>query len=104
MEGARKSVLYEGVRELLDFCDERGLKSALLTRNSQKVAELVLKKLNLNFSLILSRDNLKEPKPHPMGLEVVSEFFKVEKDDIIFIGDHLHDLLTGMRAGVRTFL
>ena len=104
MEGARRSVLYEGVLEFLGFCEEQGFKRALLTRNSQEVTEFVLKKFNLNFGLILNRDNLKKPKPDPMGLEIVSEFFKAGKDDIIFIGDHLHDLLTGISAGVRTYL
>jgi len=104
MEGARKAIPYNGVIEFLDFCDEMGMERALLTRNSQKVTDLVLEKFSLNFGLVLHRDNLKKPKPHPMGIEVVSEFFKVSKDDIIFIGDHLHDLLAGMRAGVRTFL
>ena len=104
MEGARRAVPYEGVVEFLNFCDEMGFKKALLTRNSKKVTHLVLKKLNLSFGLVLHRDNLKKPKPHPMGLDIVSEFFKTSKDDIIFIGDHLHDLLTGISAGVRTFL
>ncbi len=104
MEGARRAVPYEGVVEFLNFCDEMGFKKALLTRNSKKVTHLVLKKLNLSFGLVLHRDNLKKPKPHPMGLDKVSEFFKTSKRDIIFIGDHLHDLLTGISAGVRTFL
>ena len=104
MEGARKAVLYKGAVEFLNFCDEEGLGRALLTRNSQKVTQLVLKKFHLNFGLVLHRENLQEPKPHPMGLEIVCEFFKIHKNDIIFIGDHLHDLLAGTSAGVRTFL
>ena len=103
-EGANKAVLYEGVMEFLSFCDQIGLKKALLTRNSKKVTHQTLKKFDLSFGLVLHRDNLEKPKPHPMGLDVVSEFFKTNKDDIIFIGDHLHDLLTGINAGVRTFL
>ena len=51
------------------------------------VTDFVLKKFNLNFGLILHRDNLKG-WPDPMGLEIVGEFFKTGKDDIIFI-DHL---------------
>ena len=104
MEGARRSILYEGVSEFLGFCEEMGFKRALLTRNSEVVTDFVLKKFNLNFGLILHRDNLKRPKPDPMGLEIVGEFFKTGKDDIIFIGDHLHDLMTGISAGVRTYL
>ena len=104
VEGANRAILYEGVIEFLDFCDEMGFKRALLTRNSKKVTQMILGKFNLSFGLVLHRDNLEKPKPDPMGLDVISEFFQTSKDDIIFIGDHLHDLLTGISAGVRTFL
>ena len=49
MEGARKGVPYKGAVEFLNFCEEEGLERALLTRNSQKVTQLVLKKFHLNF-------------------------------------------------------
>ena len=104
MNGAQKSVLFEGVLEFLDFCDLQGLKKAIFTRNSQQVTEIILKKFKLDFEKVVSRDSLREYKPHPKGLEVIGNFFGVNSKDILFIGDHYHDLVTGEKAGVRTFL
>ena len=104
MNGAQKSVLFEGVLEFLDFCDLQGLKRALFTRNSQHVTEIILKKFKMNFEKVVSRDSLREYKPHPKGLEEICNFFGVNSKEILFIGDHYHDLVTGEKAGVRTFL
>jgi len=104
MEGAKKSVLFEGVLEFLNYCDEQGLKKAVFTRNSQRVAEVIFNKFRLSFEKVVSRDSLREYKPHPKGLEVIGRYFKVNVEEILFIGDHYHDVLTGKRAGVRTFL
>ena len=104
MNGAQKSVLFDGVLEFLDFCDLQGLKRAIFTRNSQHVTEIILKKFKMNFEKVVSRDSLREYKPHPKGLEEICSFFEVSSKDILFIGDHYHDLVTGEKAGVRTFL
>ena len=104
MNGAQKSVLFEGVLEFLDFCDLQGLKRAIFTRNSQHVTEIILKKFKMNFEKVVSRDSLREYKPHPKGLEEICNFFEVNSKEILFIGDHYHDLVTGEKAGVRTFL
>jgi HAD superfamily hydrolase (TIGR01549 family) len=104
MEGAKKSIPFEGILEFLDYCDEKGFKRAVFTRNSHRVVEIIFNKFGMSFEKIISRDSLCDYKPHPKGLEVIGSYFKVGVKEILFIGDHYHDVLTGKRAGVRTFL
>lgn len=61
-QAAMESELNEGVTEMLEFLQKKQLRTALLTRNSRKSVDTVLKKHNLHFEFIVSRDDAK-PKP-----------------------------------------
>src|SRR3990172_10675283 len=65
-KAAIESELNEGVLEMLEFVSKKKLKKALLTRNSRKSVDTVLRKHNLHvhFEFIVSREDTK-PKPAP---------------------------------------
>ena len=73
-KAAIESELNEGVLEMLEVVSKKKLKKALLTRNSRKSVDTVLRKhdLHLHFEFIVSREDSK-PKPAPDPIFLLSK-------------------------------
>jgi phosphoglycolate phosphatase len=55
-EGAERAALLPGVREILAELRGRGLQMAIATRNSRRVTDATLSRLDLSFELVFTRD------------------------------------------------
>lgn len=82
---------------------DRGLKSGLVTRNSRKSVEVILKRLGLRFDAVVSREDA-PPKPAPDPVLLACRRMGVEPGEAVFVGDFEFDLVAGRRAGVMTVL
>lgn len=102
-QAARDAELNDGVRELLDFVVRKGKKTALLTRNSRLSVETVLRKYNLKFDYIVSREDAK-PKPSPDPILLIGRKLGIEPKHLLVVGDYLFDILCGKAAGTKTAL
>ncbi len=100
---ARESELHDGVREMLDYIAQKRLKTALLTRNSRKSVNTVLRKHNLHFEFIVSRDDAK-PKPAPDPIFLLSRQMDIHTDYLLMVGDYKYDIMCGKAAGTKTVL
>lgn len=78
-------------------------KISLLTNNSQKAVDILLEKFAIKniFHLVLTREDVPILKPDPSGLNKVLDFFRVDKNSALFIGDSYVDMLAGKAAGIR---
>lgn len=99
-----KAVLKEGVRELLDFLKKRGIKRALVTNNTSENVDYLLRKFQLEFDLVLTRESgLHKPTGAPF-LSVMRNF-EVSPEETIVVGDTNYDLLAAKEAGInRVFI
>lgn len=95
--------LNEGAREALDAIRELGLKSALLTRNSAKTVETVLRRHGLRFDAVLSRD-CAPPKPSPEPIFVICRRLAIQPENALMVGDYKYDVECGKNAGSPTVL
>ena len=102
-QAAIESELNEGVLEMLEFLSKKKLKKALLTRNSRKSVDTVLRKHNLHFEYIVSREDAK-PKPAPDPLFLLSKKMEIHTDHLLMVGDYKYDIMCGKAAGTRTVL
>ncbi|MFQ5887778.1 MAG: HAD family hydrolase [Candidatus Hydrothermarchaeales archaeon] len=100
---ANTTELNEGVEELLDFLQKKGIKTALVTRNNRRAVEVIYKRFGLRFDVVVSREDA-PPKPDKAQLNAALTGLGVERDDTIFVGDHALDLEAGRRVGIRTAL
>jgi HAD superfamily hydrolase (TIGR01549 family) len=96
--GAEQSDLIDGVSELLDFLKNRRIPVGILTRNSQETALLSLKKFNLDFDVVLSRDTALA-KPNPDGIKIMAKRWGIQADEMAFFGDSSFDIETARNAG-----
>lgn len=102
-QSALESELNEGVLEMLDFVSKKQLKKALLTRNSRKSVETVLRKHKLHFEFIVSREDTK-PKPAPDPIFLLSSRMNIHTDHLLMVGDYKYDVMCGKAAGTKTVL
>jgi HAD superfamily hydrolase (TIGR01509 family) len=101
--GAMAATLIPGALELVEELQRLGIPQAILTRNSRSMTELALRRLKLEFSQVITREDA-PPKPDPAGLLSICRAWNVDVTDVVFVGDFQFDLLAGRRAGITTVL
>lgn len=103
LRSAHRATLFDGVAELLHWMDQCRLPRAILTRNSRECTDIVISRLGLQFSCVLTREDA-PPKPDPAGLLAICDQWQLPPAEVVFCGDYLFDLQAGRRAGMRTIL
>ena len=103
MNAAKKSELYPGVRELINYFKNKKIKTAIVTRNSKKAVDIVLNKHKLSFDALITRETA-PPKPSAKPLIVASELLGIDKKNLICVGDYKYDLIASRKAGIRNIL
>lgn len=96
-----------GSIELVKFLKEQDYQLAILTRNDQQLAYITLQAIGLDKyftkELVLGRDEA-QPKPSPDGMLKLADIWQVAPENMLIIGDFLHDLASGKNAGTHTIL
>jgi len=98
-EQTARSVLREGMKELLTFLREKGVRSALVTNNSLKNTEYLLGKFGLGFDRVITRESgLWKPSGAPF--REILDSFGVSPGECCVIGDTRFDILAALDAGI----
>lgn len=99
-EATQKAVLKEGIDDFLEFLTRKGIKKALVTNNSWKNVCYLLRKFNLEFDWVVSRDSgLWKPSAFPF-LDVL-EKFSISQHECCVVGDSHYDLKAAEEAGIH---
>lgn len=98
---AGTSRLRKGVIEILNKLREKGIKTALLTRNSRRSVETIIGRHNLKFDVVVSRDDA-PPKPSPQPVLLISKKLGLEPQELLLVGDFHFDVQAGKAAGTKT--
>jgi len=94
-------VMEPGLKELLEgFRGRVGL--AVATNRSNTIA-VVLDQYGLSgfFDIVVSSMDVMNPKPHPESIFKILDFFRLNPDQAVYIGDSPIDLATAEAAGVH---
>ena len=103
VEGCAHPEPVPGASELLRrLREERGLPVAIITRNCRRVSEDLLSRLSLPHDLLLAREDVARPKPHPDALLDACRAFDVLPQHAVMVGDLWPDVAAGRAAGART--
>lgn len=98
-EATAKAVLKQGIPQLMSFLEKRGIKKILVTNNSQKNVLTLLRRFNLDFDHIVTReDGLWKPSGAPFlaALKKLS----IEKEEGCVVGDSHFDVRAAEEAGI----
>ena len=108
-EEARETLtLMPGAAEVLDWLKAHRIRTGMVTRNTQKTADFLLKNLlgGQQFDIIIARDTNLPHKPNPAALHhILKEWAVEEPSDVVMVGDSVsNDVAFGRAAGAKTVL
>lgn len=92
-----------GARELLESLRERGIPTALVTMSVRRMAEQIVAHIPFDaFDVIVSGDEVDEPKPAPEPYLRAAELLGVEIRDTVALEDSLVGLASAVASGATT--
>ena len=100
---SKRSVLYPGVREGLDWLRAAGYPLGCVTNKAAQFTEPLLKDLGVydRFDIVISGDSLPKKKPDPLPLLHAADYFGVAPADSLMVGDSVSDVSAARAAGFR---
>jgi phosphoglycolate phosphatase len=100
---SKRSRLYPGVREGLDYLKAAGYKLGCVTNKAARFTEPLLRDLGVAdaFSIIVSGDTLPQKKPDPAPLLHAARFFDVGPAQALMVGDSVSDVKAARAAGFQ---
>ena len=98
---SKRSVLYPGVREGLDWLRAAGYPLGCVTNKAAQFTEPLLKDLGIydRFGIVVSGDSLPKKKPDPLPLLHAAEYFGVAPEESLMVGDSVSDVRAARAAG-----
>lgn len=95
---------FPGVAKILKKLKSQGLLIAAISNRTRISLKTTLDRAEFSrfFDIVVSADDVKNPKPHPEHVQAALAFLKVEPDHSFMVGDTDHDILAGKNAGVKT--
>lgn len=95
--------LKEGVKRLLDFLKDSGIKLGIATSNSRELVDLVTKNLGIAgyFDSIRTSCEVKAGKPSPDIYLLVAEDLQVEPSECLVFEDVIQGIMAGKNAGMK---
>jgi phosphoglycolate phosphatase len=99
----KRSMLYPGVREGLDYLKAAGYRLGCVTNKAAQFTEPLLQDLGVfdDFEIVVSGDTLPKKKPDPLTLLYAAEFFGVAPQQALMVGDSVSDVKAARAAGFQ---
>ena len=100
---SKRSLLYPGVQQGLDFLRGAGYKLGCITNKAAAFTEPLLKDLGIYdyFEIVVSGDTLPVKKPDPAPLLHAAKFFDVPASRSLMVGDSISDVTAARNAGFQ---
>jgi phosphoglycolate phosphatase len=95
-----KTSLYDGVNETLG---KLTAKKIIFTNKPLVITKKICKKsgIYLNFDKIISPEVYKIKKPDPEPIFIISKKYKIELNEMLFVGDSSYDIDCSKNAGIK---
>ncbi len=100
---SKRSTLYPGVREGLDYLKEQDYSLGCVTNKAEQFTLPLLRDLGIEdyFGIVVAGDTLPVKKPDPTPLLYAAEFFGTGPEHSLMIGDSMSDVKAARAAGFR---
>jgi pyrophosphatase PpaX len=95
---------FPGAAETVAELERRGYRLAIVTSKHRRAALRGIELCGIvsHFDLVVTPEDVREPKPHPEPVLFALEKLGVRADEALFVGDSPHDIASGRAAGTRT--
>ncbi len=94
----------EGSKELLELLNKKSKKVTLFSDSRSYRLMNEIRHLNMTryFDFILSATSVGAYKPDPTGILFIIDKYKFRKEDVVYIGDTVSDIMAAKFAGVSS--
>lgn len=98
------TVLYPGVRDVLDRFRDAGIQMAVLTNKPVRFSQGIIDGLGLtaHFRRVYGGNSFEQKKPHPIGIETLMSDCHVSREQTLMVGDSSVDVQTARNAHVAS--
>jgi pyrophosphatase PpaX len=100
----RMVTVYPGVVAAVGAIRAAGRRTGLVTSKNRQGAMrgLTLVRLEATMDVLVCADEVTHPKPHPEPVEKAVALLGADPATTVYVGDSIHDMISGRAAGVRT--
>jgi phosphoglycolate phosphatase len=102
LDSAERGRLFSFTRPMLTELNERGIETAIITRNCEAAVRFVFRDMDRYCGTFLAREHVPRVKPDPDHLLRALNMAGADPAGALMVGDHPIDVETGKSAGVRT--
>jgi phosphoglycolate phosphatase len=98
----RKTMLYDGIQEVLSTLSELQISISICTNKPQIMAEKAVQNnlSNWTFEHVIGIDKSTPLKPDPSGANRIIESQSIERNNFLFVGDSDTDMTTARNARI----
>jgi pyrophosphatase PpaX len=100
----RMVTVYPGIVAAVGSIRAAGRRTGLVTSKNRQGAlrGLTLVRLEAMMDVLVCADEVTNPKPHPEPVEKAVALLGADPATTVYVGDSIHDMVSGRAAGVRT--
>lgn len=97
-------VAYEGLHEALEKLKKGGVGCAVVSNRGKESLDLIFDYTGLAdfFDIVISGTDVERPKPDPVAMQGVIDYFSINPSEIAMVGDTPIDIMFGKNAKVGT--
>ena len=99
----QKTELLPFAREAVELASKHA-RMGIVTTKTGRYSKILMEHFELmhHFEVLIGREDVQNPKPHPEPINKAIEFLKVNKEDCWMIGDTRMDLISAQNAGIKS--
>jgi pyrophosphatase PpaX len=96
--------IYPGIIDILDRIKAAKIPLGIYTGKGRISSEITLNEIGVidYFDLIVTGDDIPEPKPSPLGIKLFIDKYNLSAQKVIMIGDSPADIKAAKMAGVKS--
>lgn len=94
-----KMKLYN--KTIFSYLKKRKIKIVIISGNSKPIISKIAKRNNLHPYLIVADEDMRKGEQKHQAILKTLKKLKLKKDEIFYVGDHIHDIKEARKAGVR---
>jgi len=100
---SKRSQLYPAVEQGLQWLKQQGIYLGCVTNKDEQFTLPILNNLGIRdyFELVVSGDTLPQKKPDPAPLLYAANYFNIEPQQALMIGDSVSDVKASRAAGFQ---
>ena len=92
--------VYENIHQLIDLLNDNNIKIAIVTKSPRPYCEAIIKQWKWKVDVTVCYHDCRNQKPNREPIDKAVELLKVDRNNIISIGDTKEDIIASNDANV----